>query len=169
MGFVVLSPSTFDLASCPLFQPTLQYREWKGSAVLEGYLLHQHFLKLWNDNIFILFLYMNVRASWSCIIMRQGRWRQMRSMALFTISAREPWGSICNSLSKCSRIGPSTEEPSLRPVSVDKDNPLSFESAVHSSVPAEMCWEARKYLGWNPMTTGSGRLVWRARVSGWPP
>src|SRR6267142_2315530 len=27
----------------------------KGPAVLEGYLLHQHFLKLRNDNIFILF------------------------------------------------------------------------------------------------------------------
>ena len=57
MGFVVPEPVDirFNII-VPLVPAYLTIiGNGKGPAVLKGYLLHQHFLKLRNDNIFILF------------------------------------------------------------------------------------------------------------------
>src|SRR5712671_1107994 len=57
MGFVVPEPVDIRFSIIvPLVPAYLTIiGNGKGPAVLEGHLLHQHFLKLWNDNIFILF------------------------------------------------------------------------------------------------------------------
>jgi len=57
MGFIV--PEPVDIRFSIIIPLVPAYfaiiGNGKGPAVLKGYLLHQHFLKLRNDNIFILF------------------------------------------------------------------------------------------------------------------
>src|SRR6267142_2262313 len=57
MGFVVPEPVDIRFSIIVPLVPAYFaiIGNGKGPAVLKGYLLHQHFLKLWNDNIFILF------------------------------------------------------------------------------------------------------------------
>jgi len=57
MGFVVPEPVDIRFSIIVPLVPAYFaiIGNGKGPAVLEGYLLHQHFLKLRNDNIFILF------------------------------------------------------------------------------------------------------------------
>src|SRR5258708_22100671 len=57
MGFVVPEPVDIRFSIIvPLVPAYLTIiGNGKGPSVLKGYLLHQHFLKLRNDNIFILF------------------------------------------------------------------------------------------------------------------
>src|SRR5258705_8685370 len=57
MGFVVPEPVDIRFSIIVPLVPAYFtiIGNGKGPAMLEGYLLHQHFLKLRNDNIFILF------------------------------------------------------------------------------------------------------------------
>src|SRR5712671_5308938 len=117
MGFVVPEPVDIRFSIIvPLVPAYLTIiGNGKGPAVLKGNLLHQHFLKLRNDNIFILFF---VHECEGIVVLHHNKaWPAAPNAKHGSIhNVREgALGIIRNRFSESRWIVTSTEEPSLTP------------------------------------------------------
>src|SRR6266403_951446 len=117
MGFVVPKPVDIRFSIIVPLVPAYFaiIRNGKGPAVLKGYLLHQHFLKLRNDNIFILFF---VHECQGVMVLHHYKARALAPNAEHGTVYDVGEGAlriICNSFSLGRRIISAAKEPPLSP------------------------------------------------------
>jgi len=137
MGFVVPEPVDIRFSIIVPLVPAYFaiIGNGKGPSVLKGYLLHQHFLKLWNDNIFILFF---VHECEGVVVLHHYEARAKPPDAehgtVYDVGEAS-LGIVSDTFSLSSRIVTPSKEP---PLSSSKGNkePNLLEFIVGPSVPS---------------------------------
>src|SRR6266403_5674715 len=159
MGFVVPKPVDIRFSIIiPLVPAYLTIiGNGKGPAVLKGYLLHQHFLKLRDDNIFIFFL---IHESKGVMVLHHYKARALAPNvehgAVHDVGER-PLRVICNGFPEGCRIISPSKKPPLSSSKANKISKLS-ELVISPHVPTEMRREGLEVLRLKSDDNGFGEV-----------
>src|SRR5882672_6209691 len=148
MGFVVPEPVDIRFSIIVPLVPAYFaiIGNGKGPAVFKGYLLHQHFLKLRNDNIFILFF---VHECEGVMVLHHYETRAKPPNAehgTVYYVGETSLGIVSDTFSLSSRIVTPSKEPSFAPSKCNKVA-NSLELIIGPLVPKEMSGKRVKVFG----------------------
>src|SRR6267142_2204560 len=148
MGFVVPEPVDIRFSIIVPLVPAYFaiIGNGKGPAVLKGYLLHQHFLKLRNDNIFILFF---VHECQGVMVLHHYETRAKPPYAEHGTVHNVREGAlrvISNTLSLCRWIVTSAKEPPFASSKCNKES-TSLKFTIGPLMPSLRSRKSSKILG----------------------